>query len=244
MESRRIIAKPEQASLDFDSRNTYTVRRSSRARHLRITARHDTGIEVVVPKRMSLKHVEPFIRQHQPWIDQQIARLGLDQPIILPDTIHLQMTGEHWQVNYETGHTEHYRLKQRGNTITITGPDKELEACRDKLRQWLRKQAKQELPVQLTELGQQTGLSYQRVSIRTQRTRWGSCSSAGNLNLNDRLILLPKDLADYVMVHELCHTRHLNHSARFWQLVQFHIPDYRQLEKQLKDSRQYLPNWL
>jgi len=244
MTSEHIITNPGQASLDFSRAHEYRVRRSSRAKHMRINAHPDSGIEVVVPRRMSLKHVQPFVRQHQDWINRQVARLGLDRPRELPEDIQLRMINEHWQVCYETGKRQQYRLKQHNNTLTIAGPDRDIDNCRVKLHQWLRQQARQHLPERLNHLGQQTGLSYNKVSIRTQRTRWGSCSSIGNINLNDRLILLPTELANYVMIHELCHTRHMNHSTRFWQLVKSHVPDYRIHEKQLRESRQYLPSWI
>jgi len=188
--------------------------------------------------------VEPFVRQHQGWIDRQIIRLGLDQPVKLPESIHLRMVDESWQIEYETGYANRYRLKEKDKQLTITGPEKDMGSCRVKLRQWLRKQAKVHLAGRLETLSDDTGLHYQKLSIRTQRTRWGSCSSSGNINLNDRLILLPAELADYVMLHELCHTRHLNHSTHFWQLVKSFKPDYKVQEKQLKHTRQYLPTWL
>jgi predicted metal-dependent hydrolase len=191
-----------------------------------------------------MKHVEPFVRQHQGWIERQVIRLGLDQPVELPEAIHLRMVDEHWRVKYHTGQSRQYRLKENDKQLIITGPDKDTNACRDKLRHWLRKQAKVHLPRRLAMLADHAGLKYQKLSIRTQRTRWGSCSSAGNINLNDRLLLLPAELTDYVMLHELCHTQHLNHSPLFWQLVEAHVPDYKAQEKQLKQTRQYLPGWL
>jgi len=193
---------------------------------------------------MSLRHVRPFVHEHKDWIDQQVARLGLDQPIELPDTIHLRMVDEIWQIKYMKGNSRQYRLKENGRYLTITGPVSDADAHRNKLYQWLRKQAKFHLPSRLETLSKLSGLGYQKVSIRTQRTRWGSCSSKGNINLNDRLIMLPPELADYVMLHELCHTQHMNHSARFWELVKSHMPDYKMHRKQLRQSRQYLPAWL
>lgn len=78
------------------------------------------------------------------------------------------------------------------------------------------------------------GVSYLRISIRDQRTRWGSCSLKGNLNFNWKLVLLPEELADYVIVHELCHRIYMNHSSDFWKLVERELPDYRQRRKALK----------
>jgi predicted metal-dependent hydrolase len=78
-------------------------------------------------------------------------------------------------------------------------------------------------------------VSYNRIAIRDTKTRWGSCSRKGNLNFNYRVALLPENLADYVVVHEMCHLRELNHSARFWDLVAQAVPDYRAARKDLKN---------
>lgn len=78
-------------------------------------------------------------------------------------------------------------------------------------------------------------VTYNRVSVRNQKTRWGSCSSKGNLNFNYRLFYLPEELLDYVVVHELAHRRHMNHSKDFWQEVEMYFPDYKACRKQLKE---------
>lgn len=240
----RMITNPEQASLDFGAGQQYRVRRSKRAKYLRINAHPDTGIEVVVPHRMSMRHVAPFVRQHQQWIDKQVQQLGLNRPLTLPESIDLPMIGESWTVTYRQSNNQHYRLTQRDNHIVITGPDKCTDTCQKKLQQWLRQQAKQHLAQRLEQLGRESGLHYNCLTVRTQRTRWGSCSMNGNISLNDRLLLLPSELADYVMLHELCHTRHMNHSRQFWQLLENYLPEYRQLEKQLRQARLLLPAWI
>ena len=78
------------------------------------------------------------------------------------------------------------------------------------------------------------GVTYGRITIRNQRTRWGSCSSKGNLNFNCQLMLLSEELRDYVIIHELCHRIELNHSERFWAEVEKYCPEYRELRKKLK----------
>lgn len=87
----------------------------------------------------------------------------------------------------------------------------------------------------VAEFNQQYNLSYRRISIRNQKTRWGSCSKAGNLNYNYRIVLLPEKLADYIIVHELCHLQKFNHSRRFWDLVAQTLPDYKQRRKEIKN---------
>ena len=240
----RMLANPNQLGLDFSPGHHYKIRRSKRAKHLRINIHRNTGIEVVIPDRMSLRHVAPFIKQHQQWIDAQVTRLGLDQPAALPESIKLRMTGETWQVEYCLTSSTDYRLRQQNPRLIISGPDRHPQHCRQKLYQWLRKQARKPLHDRLQHLSQLTGLIYGRVSIRTQKTRWGSCSSAGNINLNDRLILLPPELVDYVLIHELAHTREHNHSPAFWKLVAQHCPEYKNHQKHLRQAHQLLPCWV
>lgn len=92
------------------------------------------------------------------------------------------------------------------------------------------------LPERIRYFAKQMGLSYGRITIRSQRTRWGSCSAKGNLNFNCLLMLVPEEVRDYVVIHELCHRKELNHSAAFWTEVETYCPDYRMHRKWLKDN--------
>jgi hypothetical protein len=101
----------------------------------------------------------------------------------------------------------------------------------------MRAQAKAELPPRLAALAAQHGFQYKRVFIKNNRTNWGSCSSLGNINLNLRLVSLPQELQDYVMLHELCHLKYLNHSPQFHALLESVCPGHRALEKQIKQYK-------
>ena len=92
-----------------------------------------------------------------------------------------------------------------------------------------------ELPEKVRFFAEKIGVSYGRITIRSQRTRWGSCSVKGNLNFNCLLMLCPEYVQDYVVIHELCHRKEMNHSAAFWAEVEKHCPDYRIRRKWLKD---------
>ena len=105
----------------------------------------------------------------------------------------------------------------------------------DEEKQALIERAKTVIPARVEEIAATMGIEYGRVTIRCQRTRWGSCSVKGNLNFNALLAGMPSGIMDYVIVHELCHRRQLNHSARFWALVASVMPDYRERERWLKD---------
>ena len=101
----------------------------------------------------------------------------------------------------------------------------------------MRAKAKAELPPRLAALAAQHGFQYKRVFIKNNRTNWGSCSSLGNINLNLRLVSLPRELQDYVMLHELCHLKYLNHSPQFHALLESVCPGHRALEKQIKQYK-------
>lgn len=91
------------------------------------------------------------------------------------------------------------------------------------------------LPGRVAHYAPQVGVNYGRITIRNQRSRWGSCSAKGNLNFNCLLMLAPEEVQDYVVVHELCHRREMNHSARFWQEVERILPDYKERRRWLKE---------
>ena len=100
----------------------------------------------------------------------------------------------------------------------------------------LKERAKQYIPQRVEYWAEIIGVKYNSVSIRAQKTRWGSCSSRGNLNFNWRLLLMPERVMDYVIVHELAHRREMNHSAAFWQIVETYLPDYRERRQWLKEN--------
>jgi predicted metal-dependent hydrolase len=129
-------------------------------------------------------------------------------------------------------------------TLIMHGATDDAGACQTALKGWFTSKAKDHLISWLKRVSDETGLGYSAVSIRLQQTRWGSCSSRRSISLNARLLFLPPDLVTYVLVHELCHTRHLNHSTRFWRLVESYLPDYRQLDRQLRSAGRCMPGWL
>lgn len=114
-------------------------------------------------------------------------------------------------------------------------------AVRDLVVAWYRREAKRYLPERVRSIGACNGLTPTGVAIRAQRTLWGSCTARGLINLNWKLVLLPVELADYVMVHELCHLEHLNHSRRFWARVGSIEPEYRSMESRLDLAQDLLP---
>lgn len=245
---------PKNLSAHFDSRQSglfdselirgfLKVRRSNRAKYLRINTHLQYGVEVVVPQKMNIKYVAPFIQQHQEWINQQIEKYNKHQAQPLPKQIQLKALGQSWQVEYKFDGVRHFRTQESESILHINGDKEDKSICKRKLNKWLRTKAKIILPNWLNNISLKIGLPHQRIFVRSQRTCWGSCSKSNNINLNDRLLFLAPDIVEYVMIHELCHTQHMNHSRHFWNLVNKHCPRYPTLEKQLTNSQNTIPNW-
>jgi len=131
-------------------------------------------------------------------------------------------------------------VTREGELLRVSLPTITEQAIRASLEHWYRQQAKSYLTARLVTLAGDVGAYPTRVSIRAQKTRWGSCSGTGRISLNWRLMLLPAQLTDYVIVHELCHLEHLNHSPKFWALVKRIIPDCKERRARLVKVRRTL----
>ena len=163
----------------------YEIRRSERARRVRITVHHDERVVLTVPRLVSDKSAHAFLETRIDWIKKTVERFRKRMPgLLLP------------------------RLSRRDYT-------KHKEAARQLIEE------------RLLHWNSIYKFVYHRVSIRKTRSRWGSCSKKGNLNFNYRILFLPPELVDYVIVHELCHLQELNHGRAFWELVGQTIPDYK-----------------
>ena len=118
------------------------------------------------------------------------------------------------------------------------------EACVSALKRWLAATAREHFEPKLRALSAATGNSFKRMHVRGQKTCWGSHSSTGTISINYCLLFLKPELVRYLMIHELCHAAHMNHSRRFWALVEKHEPEYRRLDKQLSEAWRHIPAWV
>lgn len=128
-------------------------------------------------------------------------------------------------------------IARRGDVLQVVSLALTQAAPRPLVEAWYRREAERCLPVRMEPFVRTLGVEPKRISIRAQRTRWGSCSSQGTVCLNWRLLLLPPDLCDYILVHELCHLRYLDHSPNFWALVESVFPDYAEREDRLESKQ-------
>lgn len=215
----------------------WTLRVSKRCRRARLQIKPFGGLEVVIPPRFPRHQIEGFVFQHRDWIKSKLAeQQRKQQSLKLPDTIDLALDNSCTAVIYNSD-----SITPRSEAVCIKSNTPELQAL--ELRQWIRQRAWQLLPPLLDDLSEKTGIDYKKVSIRSQKTRWGSCSSNGTISLNDQLLFVDKATVEYLMIHELCHRKVMNHSSRFWQLVAQFCVDFRDQEVQLDRARHSVPTW-
>ena len=249
------LAKPlnkvESAQAEFN----YEVRVSHRSRRVYLRLTPLGKLEVVIPKGFNQKHIPDILCQRRDWIkrtqakQQAIWARSPEQYCLQPQTINLQALGEHWQVEYVYQQRQRVKLRPDNKTqcLQLLLPSK-LDNAEQKIAQslqkWLSQYAKQTLIPWLDRMSEETGLRYSRACIRAQKTRWGSCSSRQVINLNRNLLFVPPELVRYLLIHELSHTRYMDHSRQFWfQVAQFE-PNYQRFDQALDKVAQQLPLWL
>ena len=221
------------------------VRQSPRARRLTLRVYPGGRVEVSMPPFVGPEEVAHFVVRHRAWIEARVERLKTLAPRAhapLPERVTLAALGDEWRVEYQPRDSAGYRA--RDGVLTVYGDPAVAGYPRQQLRSWLTEEARSALGRWLAEVAIETGCRYQRVQLRRQRTRWGSCSRSGTISLNVCLLFQPPDVVRYLLIHELCHTREMNHSARFWSLVESFEPDFRSLDRLLSKGWQQVPDWL
>ncbi len=222
---------------------TYTVRRHSRARHVKLTYTQH-GLTVTIPMRFSVKHIPSIIEENKDWIIKQNQQQITKPPLERPQQITFTAFQQHWTVHYFQNEKRPRVKTIVPNGLIISGDIADLTVCLAKLNAWVRLQAHALLSDYLHALSRQIGLPFSDVSVRSQSTLWGSCSHDKSIRLNYKLIFLPPELMRHIMIHELCHTRHMNHSDRFWDLVASFDEYWLEHKKAIKKADQYIPAWL
>jgi predicted metal-dependent hydrolase len=223
--------------------DSFAVRVSARAR--RLTARVHVGgrVEIVVPEGVTPKSVRDFVQRFTPWIDRKVAAMQCVVPAAdpVPRSVDFLATGERFAVDWRVGPRRLLR-EQAGCVVALEAPDD--REARALLRRWLKTAAAARLVPGLEELSRAFSLPVARVSIRCQRTRWGSCSTRGTVSLNCSLLFQRAEVVRYLYVHELAHLKCMNHSPKFWALVEKLEPDYQRLDRELLAGWRTVPEWV
>jgi len=226
----------------------FSVRESGRAKRLSIKVFPRGRVEVVVPRRTRPADVEAFVSDNQAWIARALAAFAADHPpedFELPNLIRLPAIDRVTRVRYvRRREAKSVRYRHSGDVLTLTGNIGSDKHCVAALRRWLSATAKCEFEPRLRALSILTDSPFERMHVRAQKSCWGSRSSSGTISLNLCLLFLDVELLRYLLIHELCHGRHMNHSKRFWKCVGKFEPEYRRLDRELSDAWRHVPAWL
>jgi predicted metal-dependent hydrolase len=229
-----------------DASSHWQVRVSRRARRLSVRVYPGGRVEVVVPPDASALSVQRFIGQHRAWIDRRVRDLapGGVTEMSVPTVLELPALARSYVVEYRHGEGDPRVRQIEADRIVVSGAIDDVVKVSEALRRWLTNLAVAEFTAWTGQLGTQHSLHFDRVQVRRQRTRWGSCSAAGTISLNLCLLFLEPDVVRYLLIHELCHTRHMNHSSRFWALVAECEPGFRELDRALTRGWRSVPGWM
>ena len=199
----------------------YQVRRSDRARRVRVTVDATRGVEVVLPRRAPEREAAAAIRELRPWIERRVAELTRAQAAVAARGETVPYLDRTLALHGEAGRM---RVARRGDVLFVPEGLERQPA----LERGYRRAARSEIQPRLDRACALAGTSYSRLTIRGQRTRWASCSRTGAMSFNWRLLLAPEAVLDYVVWHEVCHLEVMDHSPRFWRLLAARSPGYRE----------------
>lgn len=223
----------------------YSVRRSKKAKRGRVIV--DKGkVEVVLPMRSAMHNAQRIVSHNRTWIEKKlresVARFDkLPFPHKIEDGAVIQYLGQDYniKIRYEDEIIPQVVIAE--NTLNIIIPNhvpaiRRPETIRKTLLSWLKKQA-QDFSTYYSQLySERHGLKPKKIKVKTQLHRWGSCGPDNSINMNWQLIFYPREVFEYVIVHELCHIKHKDHSSRFWNLVEEFLPDYKPRYRWLKKN--------
>jgi predicted metal-dependent hydrolase len=226
----------------------YTLKKSARARHVKLKASIRSGLELVVPLRFNAKHIPEILEANKPWIEKQLAKIHIEhyarQEHTLPDSITFPILNMEYKIEYIKSDNKKLQLLVRPQKeLVLLGNTANKDICKKLLLTWVKQQAKLRIPLLLEEISREISLPFEHVIIRNQRTRWGSCTNKKIISLNFKLLFLPAVLVRHILIHELCHTEHMNHSTRFWRLVESFDPDWKSLSRQTRRADKFVPWW-
>lgn len=225
----------------------WDVRISRRARRLSMHVYPGGRVEVVVPPGVGVPAIERFVTRHREWAERRSREFALAVPgdaELRPAAVELSALGRRWTVEYRPGRARRVHEIAPGELQVRVGDPADKLQVSTALLAWLGARAREHLERELAMVAFDIGIDYRRLQLRRQRTRWGSCSVSGTISLNVCLMFQRPEVVRYLLVHELCHRRHMNHSARFWSLVASYEPGCRALDSELLAGWQRVPAWV
>jgi predicted metal-dependent hydrolase len=235
----------ELLSVSNEDASLLSIRHSNKAKSLIFKHSIRKGFEIVLPRSYNNNWVLETVTKNKLKITGHLADIKKGRSALNPTVIALPATGQSWKIAYiGTDNKNPNAVTETVTTLYVPGKVEDFLWVPTILQHWLQQKALDHLPLQLDYLARKLKLPYKVVRIKRQRTRWGSCSIRGNINLNRNLMLMPPAAVDYVLHHELAHLKVLNHSPKFWKEIEGSFPYYKRSLMQLKHwENNKIPEW-
>lgn len=238
--------------MTLDVRHSYTIKESPRAKHARLKLSLRGGLVVVVPRGFDRDRIPRLVDKKKRWLEKAKERIETQRkffepepPGLLPERLSLRSIGEEWAIDYRATEQRCVTAVERpGRRLLVFGDTDNIDACKNALRRWLNRKTHEHLETWLIRLAGENGFALRRVLVKSQKTRWAGCSKNKTISLNLKLLFVPEEFARYVLIHELCHTVHLNHSHQFWACLRRYDPDFKGKDENLRSAWRNVPAWL
>lgn len=211
-----------------------TVRRLKNSRSLKLRIRDDGEIIVTAPLEIGQDIIENFIDRHRFWIKKKVDYIAKIQHSLTTKRQKLLFRGRDYHLRLSVAPSKEPAAKFENDTLLITATSENHYEIRQIIEKLYRREAAKYFGERVPLLSDLVGKDLRRINVRSQRTRWGSCSTNKTISLNWRLVMAPDWVSDYIIYHELAHLTHMNHSRDFWRLVADYYPKYKEAESWLK----------
>lgn len=212
----------------------YILRHPPNSKRLSLKVEYPNRVIVSAPKRFPKRIIDRFVEEHQSWISTQVRKIAAQHQQVETDN-QLMIFGKKYQKTCNFNNNQRQGIFILQDQLQINFPDSILKKNINKeIKLFLKTTARTYLYKKTPLLAKKLKLSYSSLTLREQKSRWGSCSSKDSINLNWRLVHYPPAVIDYVIIHELAHLIHRNHSRYFWKMVAEHDPEYKEHRKYLK----------
>lgn len=224
----------------------YNLRLSRKAKNAQLKMIPNQGLEIVIPIRLQKRIViADLLAAKKGWIEKHLATLTI-KPLEELHTLNLQAINQIWKIEYQQTINKSINCIIRPgdnneHTMVLCGNVKDINLTHLWLQKWLKDVANEHLLPWLYALSVDHQLPFNKGSIRAQQTLWGSCTSQKNISLNYKLLFIPRLYAQHILLHELCHTKYLNHSKRFWNLLTSIDPLTEMHNRAVREADQYVP---
>ena len=234
-----LLAVPEENT------GLFSLRHSKKAKRLIFKPSIRNGFEIVLPRFYDENWVLATITTNKPKIEKRLAAIKEARTDLKPTSIILPLISRSWKVIYrETNDKDLDVITETPTMLEVSEKAEDVFWTSTVLQEWLHGKALEYLPKYLHDVSAKLKLPYNKVRIKRQKTLWGSCSIKGNINLNRNLMLMPSEVVDYVLHHELVHLKVLSHSSKFWKELERSFPNYKKIRKQLKCfGGNKIPEW-